>query len=278
MNSFERLAGTTVSALAAFALVGCEQHPPSIAKDAPAHLHVALTGDIADQAFVADCYAANAGCLGQKPDPPLGCAWRGVRLASRSPDLSLLDTDAFRTACAGLDDTGRQRAAIALDDLSRRIYGRPGMPLPAIAEAAPAGVLYPSMAKVYGRVNRELDREHAARLGPLNGTQADGPNGATRWAACSPAICLRGQSPAYGGGLTYYRVEAKAGAPSGLNSARSLAGRLAGAGLEAPNTAGVLIANGAAKAVTTTTVCWTAGGDARGGAFVQAAAAPCAAP
>ena len=278
MHATARLASTVVSALAALSLAGCEAHPPSIAKDAPAHLHAALSGDISAQAFVAACYAMAGGCIGQNPDPALACAWYGVRLASRSPALSLRDVDTFKTACAGLDTTGRQRAAIALDDLTRRVYRRPGSTLPPSVGELPSDRLYPSIGTVYDRVNLALVRAHKPRLGALSLAQPTRDERVMAWTACSPTVCLRGQTPGFGGGLLRYRVEVKIDAATDPTAATALAAELAATGLDSPGVAADLATAAGIAPIATPAVCWMSGRGAGSGEFAEAAPAPCPAP
>jgi hypothetical protein len=104
-------------------LAACsEEHKSTAIRNAPEYLHEALSGDVAAQASLADCFDKDSHC--GAPDPAMACAWRGVRLSSGSPELSLADVAAFETTCASNDQSTQQRASIALADYVTRIYGR----------------------------------------------------------------------------------------------------------------------------------------------------------
>jgi hypothetical protein len=255
------------------ALAGCEEHHAAATRGEPEYLHQALSGDAQAQDVVAGCYAKAEGCLGIPPDPPLGCAWRGVRLASHSPELSLADTDAFAAACATRDATSHQRSMIAFTDLAARIYRRKFAELPELP-LAEEPTLYPSIEMVRSRANLQLLQAHRAERLPPFGPPVTSNDGKTLdWSSCSQAICLQGVSPSFGGGVLSYRVAvgSSAGDPGRLVS---LAATLAAAGLQSPSSADEM-AGAPLRAIEQGPVCWTAGRDAHGGAFAEASRYPC---
>jgi hypothetical protein len=256
------------------ALTGCEQHRSPAARGTPEYLHEALSGDGGAQSYLAGCYAEGGACVGLPPDPPLACAWRGVRLGSWSADLSLSDVSAFAAACAHGDETFRQRASIALIDLATRIYGRSVGAAPTMVSAAEAQrVLYPAIEVVRTRMNTELRAlGRPERLPPFGRPSLD-KEGRLEWSACAAGVCVEGVTPAFGGGVFAYRAVVK---PTAAPSPASLAASLAAAGLEAPSDAD-LIRTHPNQAVEQGLVCWRSGEDAAraGVAFASASLAPC---
>jgi len=221
-------------AIGGFVLAACEEHRAPAARGAPEYLHPALSGDISAQRVLADCYEKAEGCIGIPSDPAMACAWRGVRLASESPELALSDSTAFATACTSRDPTASQRASIAFADLTVRIYRRdlPDLQrLVTVTAAQPE--LNPSIDQIRSRVNAELGRSgrreslppfHAARL--LDDT-------ILTWSSCSGAVCLEGVTPSFGGGVTSYRVTVRPSVGDAVAPGK-LAASLAAAGLEWP--------------------------------------------
>ena len=257
-------------------LSGCnEEHKSSAIHGAPEHLHAALSGDIVQQSVLADCYGREGECAGYSADPAMACAWRGVRLASRSPTLSLSDSQAFITACAAPDEVFRQRASIALMDLSDRVFGRKLGALDQVTAALDShDVLYPSIDAVRERVNTALAQngksERLPKFAPARPGEADQP---VAWSSCGPTICLEGFTPAFGGGVISYRVSVKSETTS-PSQVDALASRLAAAGLEAPTAADALAAT-ASMQTTLGPVCWTKGHGDTGLSYAGAARAPC---
>jgi hypothetical protein len=263
-------------ATSAVALAGCEQHKASAARGAPEYLHEALSGDVGAQSYLAGCLAERSDCVGLPPDPPLACAWRGVRLASWSPDLSLSDVSAFATACANADETFRQRASIALSDLAARIYRRGVGGVAEMVSAAEAQhVLYPAIDTVRTRMNEDLGAiGRPERLPPFGRPTLD-QQGRLEWSACDSGVCLEGVTPAFGGGVLAYRVVVR---PTAVRAPASLAASLGAAGLEAPSAAD-LIRTRPDQSFENGPVCWRSGEDAaRGGvAYAGASLGPCTA-
>jgi hypothetical protein len=246
---------------------GCEAHKSPAIAQAPEIQHEALIGAPGAQARLAGCYEAGAACLGVAPDPAMACAWRGVRLASHAPDLSLADSARYASACADSDETVRQRAAIAEIDLVTRIYGREASERASrVTLADTQTVLYPSIETVRTRANLALAGAGDGRRLPAFTTSRPAADGAVVWSSCVDRLCLDGASPGWGGGLVRYRVTV-AGAPG-------LAARLAGAGLDSPSVTDALKGPAPAELVQGP-VCWRSGLDAGRGAYVEASRAPC---
>ncbi len=264
--------GLGTALVAMLFMTACEEHPKKSVQGAPEYLHEALSGNTTAQAQLADCLAAPTGCFGTPPDAALSCAWRGVRLASETPDLSLGDAEAYKRACMGKDESFRQRAAIAQDNFTRRIYDRPA---PDSSTAPPtSGLLYPSMETVRLRINAARGAGAAARLPPFGRPRPLSEQGRISWKTCSPSVCLEGSSPRFGGGLYAYRVMVSG--PQG--DAQVQAAHLAAAGLEADAIAGSLasLAQSALPgAMPAGPICWAAGQTPEGSAFVAAAPGPC---
>jgi Ca2+-transporting ATPase len=216
-----------VGIAAILALAACEEHPKKMVRGAPEFMHDALTGDVVAQGRLAACLAASSGCVDTPPDPAMACAWRGVQLASQSPTLALSDVAAYRAACALGDESARQRAAIAQDNFTRRVYGRPAPDMP--AAVATSGLLYPSIETVRQRVNAQLGLTSNARVPAFGAPQKMPKEGRLSWRACSASVCLEGLTPRFGGGLLSYRVEVT----GAVGPARLLAAKLATGGLEA---------------------------------------------
>lgn len=255
------------------AVAGCEKHTAPATSGAPEYLHEALSGDLAAELSLARCYDKGAEGVGCSPDPALACAWRGVRLASRSPELALADNTDFATACATGDPTERQRAAIALGDLVWRVHGRDLPDLPQLTDTlAKAPVLYPAVETVRAKVNGELARIGRPERLPAAGRGPAKEGEPVTWTSCSGPICLDAATPSFGGGVLAYRVTvaAAAGSPQGL------AARLAAAGLDAPSALDILT-SAAPRGVVKDGVCWSAGSADRGAAFAGASLAPCGA-
>ncbi|MBS0296761.1 MAG: hypothetical protein JSR45_10640 [Proteobacteria bacterium] len=212
-------------------LAGCEQHPASRAQRAPEYMHGALSGDIMEQAALADCYATGANCMAIRKDLALSCAWRGVRLASHSPVLAVSDNEAYAAACKGLEGAARQRAEIAEQDLSFRVWGRLA---PGDGALPSRPLLYPSAETVRLRLNVELVRAKDRRQLPAFGAPRPLGNDALAWASCADKLCLEATGPHYGGGLAGFKVILSSTAGP---ARKALAARLAGAGLDAPGLA-----------------------------------------
>jgi hypothetical protein len=253
-------------------LASCEAHHATAIRGAPEYLHQALSGDISAQALLADCYGKSA-CVGFPSDPAMACAWRGVRLASQSDQLTLADAAAFAEACASSDPTFQQRASIALADFAQRIYGR-GLPeLRQLEADAVRPRLYPSIDQVRLGVNAGLAGAGRPERLPVFGKPTPSQDGKTlQWSSCAEKICLTGVTPGFGGGIALYRVTVTAGA--GGETLR-LAASLAGAGLQSPSVADSLSLASPADHQQGA-VCWRASQDARGATSVQASLAPCA--
>ena len=260
---------------AATALAGCEEHQQSAIHHAPEYLHEALAGDASAQMALAACLSALEGCAGHPRDSAMACAWRGVRLAAQSPDLSLSDQDAYVAACAGGDQTFRQRANVAQEDFTRRIYGRhaPTWPL----DSAKSDRLYPSIETVRWRVNLALSRSHLPPLPRFSAPQQlPNDRGRITWTSCAGAVCLVGVAPAFGGGLFSYKIAVNA-APGGVRPI-ALAPQLAGAGMEAPGIGEDLhrAAGGAGfQGMQAGGICWSEGAAANGGYVASVSPTPC---
>ncbi|MGA0603131.1 hypothetical protein ACO2Q3_20660 [Caulobacter sp. KR2-114] len=244
-------------------------------RGAPEHLHDALSGDIIQQGYLARCLDKDAPCAGYAADPPMACAWRGVRLASHSPTLSLSDSEAFVSACAAPDEVFRQRASIALMDLSDRVFGRKVGALDQMtATAESRDLLYPSIDAVRTRVNSALAQEDKGErlppFAPAGPGDADQP---VAWSSCGPTVCLEGFTPAFGGGLISFRVSVKSQTAS-PSQTDALAAKLAAAALEAPSAAAALSA-AAPTQITAGPVCWSKGRGPSGLSYAGAARAPC---
>lgn len=250
------LAGALTAALLTL-LSGCEEHRGPATRGAPEFLHDALSGDIAQQDALATCYVKAGACVGLSPDPALGCAWRGVRLASQSPALSLADSEAFAAACANPDESVRQRESIAMIDLAARVYGRRlGALDNLLAASGSKDALYPSLELVRDRVNQTLGQMgQAERLPAFAARRPSDQTTPVSWSSCGPTICLDADTPPFGGGVQRYRVSVKATA-SGDPSA--LAARLATAGLDASATATILGQASTAQ-INLGPVCWFKG-------------------
>lgn len=258
----------------ALAVAACEDHVKTVARGAPEYLHDALTGNVRAQRMLADCLASKTGCIGEPEDPAMACAWRGVRLESRIPTLSLEDWRAYVAGCASNDETFRQRAALGREEYTRRVYGRPASAEAALGQT-PLRLLYPSIDSVRERVNQSLAGTGGKRL-PAFGAPAISPDqGRLTWRSCADAVCLQGETPAFGGGVFAYRITVS----SGGSRARARAATLAGAGLDASSVTSGLVSSVAAAALDRMTVgpvCWTAGSDiVRGSAWAGAALGPC---
>jgi hypothetical protein len=255
----------------ALTVAACEDHPRSIARGAPEYLHDALTGNVRAQKQLADCLASHTGCIGAPEDPAMACAWRGVRLESRVPSLSLADTQAYLAGCASNDETFRQRAALGQEEFTRRVYGR--APSPEAAQPV-VRLLYPSIDGVRDRVNLSLSQSGAKQLPAFGAPAVSTDQRRLTWRSCAEAVCLDGETPAYGGGVFAYRVSVAPGEPQ----ARAKAAMLAGAGLDARTVTSSLVSNVAGAAldkISVGPVCWTAGFDTKGGAWAGAALGPC---
>jgi hypothetical protein len=260
---------------AAIALAGCEEHRQPAIQHAPEYLHEALAGDASAQMALVACLSAPEGCAGHPKDSAMACAWRGVRLASQSPDLSLSDQDAYLAACTGDDQTFRQRASVAQEDYTLRIYHRhaPTWPI------APAknDRLYPSIETVRERVNLALGRSHLPLLPRFSAPQP-APNDPARiaWSSCAGAVCLEGMAPAFGGGLFSYKIDVNP-APDAV-APIALAPQLAAAGMDAPGI-GEDLRHAAREhgfqGVQAGGVCWSDSVAAKGGYVASVSPAPC---
>jgi len=263
-----------LAAVLVLGLLGCEEHRSPAIRGAPEHLHKALSGDILQQAYLAACADKGADC-GVPADPPMACAWRGVRLASRSPTLSLSDSQAFVASCADADEVFRQRASIALTDLSQRVFGRRlGGLDQTIAALDPHEALYPSIDAVRDRINLALAQagngERLPSFAPARPSATEEP---LAWSSCGPTICLEGFTPTFGGGVISYRVTVKSQNVS-PSQTDALAAKLAAAGLEAPSAADALSAAASAQ-ITLGPVCWIKGHGNPALSYAGAARAPC---
>jgi hypothetical protein len=255
-------------------LVGCEEHHAVSVRGAPEYLHAALSGDIAAQEWLAACYASPNGCVGA-PDPALACAWRGVRLASQSPRLSLADETAYAQSCADQDETFQQRAELARIDFTTRVYGARAAESANLAGAKDQGNrLYPSLETVRARVAAALTHEDGhLPLPAFAAPRQSADRRVNAWTACQAAVCLEGVTPAYGGGVIGYRVVVQTKAMDPLRAQR-LAARLAAAGLDAPSLADRLGPD-AANTTTTGPVCWSKASTPSGAVVLTASRAPC---
>lgn len=275
MRSIALTAAAMAIAAGLLGLTGCEEHSSKAIRAAPEHLHAALSGDIDQQAVLAGCYAKTGGCLGIPPDPAIACAWRGVRLASEDPGLSLADTEAFTAACEAPEESFHQRASIALIDLGARIYNRRlGDVGEMAARTDPRAVLYPSIDQVRERVNQALSQGGESERLPRFAARRPGRgDGAVNWSSCAATICLEGLTPSFGGGVIGYRVTVR---PSAASPARGagLAGKLAAAALEAPAAADALAA-APARQLALGPVCWVKGLGEGGLIYAGALRAPC---
>jgi hypothetical protein len=269
-SRFMRATSLLVLGLASLTVAACEEHPKRVVQGAPEYLHEALTGDIRAQARLADCLVAGGDCIDTPSDPPMACAWRGVRLASRSPTLSLADADAYRVACASSDQTFRQRAAFAQENFTRRLYRRPS---PAAGVSPPqTGLLYPSAEAVRQRINAELKAASQPALPPFGPAQAVPNQARLTWKSCSPAVCLEGVSPDFGGGLFSYRVVVT----GPQERARPLAARLATAALELDAFADLLASSPEQpRGVMAGSACWVIGRARADAVFAGASLGPC---
>jgi hypothetical protein len=260
-------AALAVSLTGVLALGACqrEQHGP-VVEGAPEHMHQALSGDEAAQAWVASCLAKTGQC-GMKTDPALACAWRGVRLAAPAASRSLADVEAFDAACADLGPTGAQRAAIAFADLTTRVSHADLEELPVMfARVQAAEVLYPSAAALRTSVNEALTRGGSQALPAYAAPTPAAEGRALVWVACSAQYCLEATAPAFGGGLQGYRLRARAdAAPASVAAA-------AAAGLDAPFMAQRLSQPGTFDRAG---MCWTSGPGPDGAYAVQAAPGHC---
>jgi len=271
MNPRRNLARAFVVGCLALTGAACEDHPRDIARGAPEYLHDALTGDVRAEKKLAECLASHAGCVGEPEDPAMACAWRGVRLESHTPSLSLADTQAYVAGCASNDETFRQRAALGQEEFTRRVYGRAPSPeaaLPALR------LLYPSIDGVRERVNQSLSESGSKQLPAFGAPAVSTDQRRLTWRSCADAVCLEGETPAYGGGVFAYRISVAPGEPQ----ARAKAALLAGAGLDARTVTSSLVSNVASAAldkISVGPVCWTAGSDTKGGAWTGAALGPC---
>lgn len=252
-------------------LAACEQHPQHTVQGSPEYLHHALTGDVAAQGAIADCYD-RGGCPAVPQDGALACAWRGVRAASHSPMLTLSNSTALAAACAPSDPTFRQRSAIAFAELAARVYGRPSSPLPQLLEhASSPSVLYPSIDAVRTRVAAELGVLHRSEhLPPFGAPTLSGDGQTLAWSSCAGAVCIEGVTPSLGGGVVSYtvRVNRSAGA-----SAPQLAASLAAAALDAGGI-GEALSRADPPSRELGGVCWRTASDS-GSASVKAMLAPC---
>ncbi len=257
-------------------LAGCEEHRQPAIQHAPEYLHEALAGDVGAQAALASCLEEKQGCVGSAQDAAMACAWRGVRLASQSPDLSLADDDAFVTTCMGGDRTSRQRASIAQEDFTLRIYRRHA-PVSMMEPDDGPERLYPSIDIVRGRVNLALGRRQLPllpRFGAPKPVQTD-PTRIT-WSSCAGGVCLEGVAPAFGGGLLGYRIAVTA-SPASIQK-DALAIQLVGDGLEAPGIAENLQnapASAGSRRMAAGGVCWTSGPSPTGAVVAAVTAGRC---
>lgn len=252
-------------------LAACEKHPQHAVQGSPEYLHDALTGDVAAQAAVADCYD-RGGCPAVPPDGALACAWRGVRAVSHSPALTLSDSTALAAACAPSDPTFRQRSAVAFADLAARVYGRPPSPLSQVLQhASSPSVLYPSIEAVRTKVDAELGALHRSEhLPPFGAPTLSGDGQTLAWSSCAGAVCLEGVTPSLGGGVVSYtlRVNRSAG-----TSAPQLAASLAAAALDARGI-GEALSRPGPPSRELGGVCWRTASDASS-ASVKTMLAPC---
>jgi hypothetical protein len=255
-------------------LAACsEEHKSTAIRNAPEYLHDALSGDVAAQASLADCFDKDSHC--NAPDPAMACAWRGVRLSSGSPELSLADVAAFRTACASTDQSTRQRASITLADYVSRIYGRPaGERAQLPAELADRPILYPSINTVRENINRALVlARRSEQLPQFLRSKPTADSTIQAWSSCAADLCLEGLTPTFGGGVISYRVTFKSGAAAKPDAA-TLVIRLGVAGLESPSAGDWLLAS-ATPSVVQGPVCWTKGRDRSGVVYSLATPSPC---
>lgn len=268
MRNSARLATTLACAMGLLGLTGCESHPPKVAKGAPEYLHDALGGDLAAQAVLAHCYDEGGDCLGIRSDPVMACAWRGVRLASRSPMLTLADTEDYAAACPTRESL-RQRAAIAQVNLSARIWGRtPDGESDGPQVQGHQRLLYPALDSVRLGVNQALARAgDKERLPAFGAPRQDGAESTMTWTSCTAAYCLVGVTPDFGGGVVRYRLVARS-----TREKRPQTARLAAAGLNAEFAANAIVRS---RTATFGGICWLSdvGPD---GSFVEASRAPCA--
>jgi len=268
-----RLRALIVGCLAITA-AACEDHAKTVARGAPEYLHEALTGNVRAQKMLADCLASNTGCTGEPNDPAMACAWRGVRLESHIPTLSLEDTKAYVVGCASNDETFRQRAALGQEEYTRRVYGRAPSSAAAPGRAA-LRLLYPSIESVRVRVNESLSGSGAKRLPAFGAPAVSADQRRLTWRSCAEEVCLEGETPAFGGGVFTYRINVA----SGGSRARAKAAVLAGAGLDAPSVTSGLVSSAAAAALdrmSVGAVCWTASSDIiKGAAWAAATLGPC---
>lgn len=257
-------------------LAGCEEHRQPAIHHAPEYLHEALAGDVGVQAALASCLDDQQGCVGFPHDAAMACAWRGVRLASRSPELSLADDDAFITSCMGGDRTSRQRAMIAQEDFTLRIYRRHAPASMTEPDDGPER-LYPSIEMVRSRVNLALG-SHQLPLLPRFGAPQQKPADPTRiaWSSCAGAVCLEGIAPSFGGGLLSYKIAVSA-SPAAIQK-DALAAQLVGDGLEAPGIAESLqsaSASAGSRRLSAGGVCWTSDAMPNGVAAAEVTAGRC---
>ncbi len=260
--------------LSSFIVAACtEEHKSAAIRKAPEYLHEALSGDVAAQVSLAACFDKDSIC--GSPDPAMACAWRGVRLSSGNPELSLADVAAFRTACASTDQSTQQRALIALTDYVSRIYGQAaGERAQLTADRADRPVLYLSINMVRENINRALILAgRGERLPQFVKSKPMADTAIQAWSTCATALCLEGLTPSFGGGVISYRVTLPAG-PTAKPNPATLVIRLAAAGLETPSAADWLVAS-ATRSVVQGPVCWTKGQDRSGASFAMAAPSPC---
>ncbi|MBS0410975.1 MAG: hypothetical protein JSR86_13745 [Proteobacteria bacterium] len=265
-----------LAALLSLAVAACEQHKAPAVSSAPSIQHDALSGKASSQAWLASCYAAGGRCIGITPDPAMACAWSAVRLLSRSPDLSLADSEAYEAACNLPRESERQRAAIAAADFGDRIYGQGADARLAAGKAlAETPVLYPSVEAVRTRINLALAHARRAERLPIFAAAppAKAGDSAVAWSSCADPICLQADTPAFGGGVIRYRVTVRI-AGTGEAAAATLAGRLAAEGLEA-SSLGELLGDGQQHEFGQGPACWRAGKDAAGIMYAGAARGPC---
>lgn len=250
---------------AGLAVAGC--HGP--VSEPPDFIKHAMAGEYEAQARLAACYGRGAACIGVRSDPALSCAWRAVIVASASPQRSLADVDAYRAACDTQDESLRQRAGVAAEDLFRRIYHTGMPPLEPVLDAKSHRVLYPSAETVRRRIGASLADQHQHALpqfGPQNLSGA--ASGNLQWRSCTETVCLNVTSPVVGGGLISYRVSA-----IGPNST-AVAARLAAAGLDAPGLAAELQSEASSK-IDIGPVCWSRTGANDRATSVNAELGPC---
>jgi hypothetical protein len=259
--------------LGSIILAACnEEHKSTAIRKAPEYLHDALSGDVTAQASLAACFDKGGICV---PDPAMACAWRGVRLSSRSPELSLADVTAFEVACASTDPSTKQRALIALADYASRIYGRQAgerAQLPAGLTEQP--ILYPSINMVRENINRALTLAgRSERLPQFLKSKPTEDRAVQAWSTCAAALCLEGLTPAFGGGVISYRVTLQPGTAVRSGDA-ALAIRSAAAGLETPS-AGDWMLESATPLVIQGPVCWMKGQEKSGTVYAMATPSPC---